>query len=79
MKHDVLEQLADTEIPPVPREFDRSVHDRLNTLLVVEHLFDLLMRGVPYALGHFAEAVGAFVAASLSDPSRSETRRPPES
>ena len=79
MKYDVLEQLADTEIPPVPREFDRSVHDRLNTVLVVEHLFDLLMRGVPYALGHFAEAVGAFVAASLSDASKNEPRRPPES
>ncbi len=79
MKGDVLEQLADTVIPPVPPEFDRSVHDRLNTVLIVEHLLDLLLRGMPYAIGNFAEAVGAFMGASLSDTSRNETRRPPES
>ena len=79
MKRDVLEKLADTTVPPVPPEFDRSIHDRLNTVLVVEHLFDLALRGVPYAIGHFAEAVGALIAASLGDASKGRTRRPPES
>ncbi len=78
MKRDVLKQLADTVIPPVPPEFDRSVHDRLNTVLIVEHLFDLLLRGVPFTVAHFAEAFGDLIATSLGGARGKETPRQPE-
>ena len=78
MNPDLLEQLAETGVPPVPREFDRSIHDKLNTLLVVGHLSDLLLRAIPYAVAHFAEAVGELAASTLGARPPSRSSRPPE-
>jgi hypothetical protein len=57
MSTDLWEQLAETEVPAPPREFDRDVHERLNKTLLAAHLADLLLKGMFFAIGHFALAV----------------------
>ena len=53
MATDILEQLADTEVPPAPVEqLQQGFSDRLNSRLVVQQLLDLMIRGVPYAAWH---------------------------
>ena len=37
-RRDLLEQLGNSDVPPVPRELRRSVHDKLNVLLMARSL-----------------------------------------
>ena len=59
MKHDLLEQLADAKIPPLPADFDRSVHQRLNRTLAVGQLTEFVCLALPSALAEFARAMAA--------------------
>ena len=59
-----LDQLARTDVPPLPADFDRRLHRRLNGRLLLVHLADLGLRGLPWAMGHFLRAVAALVAYS---------------
>ena len=53
MATDILEQLADTEVPPAPVEqLQKGFSKRLNSRLLVQQLLDLMIRGVPYAAWH---------------------------
>jgi hypothetical protein len=53
MATDILEQLADKEVPPTPVEqLQRGFSDRLNKRLLVQQLLDLALRGLPYAAWH---------------------------
>ena len=53
MASDILEQLADTKVPPPPVDtLERGFNDRLNHRLVVQQLLDLALRGLPYAAWH---------------------------
>ena len=63
---DLLEQLADLEVPPPPAQFDRQLHERVNRSLVTSQLVDLLARGLPWALLHFARAVVGLVGFTLT-------------
>jgi len=56
MNFDLFEQLAEDDVPPVPADFDRKVHARVNDSLLSVHLTEFVFRVVPYALGHFAQA-----------------------
>lgn len=58
---DFLEQLADLEVRDPPPEFDRSLHERLNRSLVVQHVLDLMLGAIPWAIAHFFGAVVGFV------------------
>jgi hypothetical protein len=60
MATDLFEKLADLPVPPVPEVFDRSLHDRINTRLLMGQFLDLGMRGVGFALVHFARALAGF-------------------
>ena len=63
MNHDFLEQLAQFDVPEPPVEFDRQLHGRMNQWLLVQQVIDLALRGVPWAILHFARALvglGAF-------------------
>lgn len=53
---DPLEQLALLEVPEPPAEFDRQLHRRLNQRLIVQHLADLLLRAMPWAILEMARA-----------------------
>ena len=66
MPQNLFDQLKQTEVPPAPTRLDRQVHQRLNRRLVWLHMFDLAFRGLPYALGHFAAAVGGLLWMSLT-------------
>ena len=72
MANDLLTRLADTPVPPPPVEFDRQVHRRLNSWLVVGQLTDLFFRGLPFVFLHFARAMVGAVFFSLTG--RYETR-----
>jgi len=45
------------DVPPPPAQFDEQLHERVNRSLVTWQLVDLLVRGMPWALGHFAQAM----------------------
>jgi hypothetical protein len=73
MANDLLQRLADSPVPPPPAEFDREVHRRLNSWLVLGQLLDLMFVGVPFVCVHFARAMMGVVVFSLTG--RYETRR----
>jgi hypothetical protein len=51
MESDLFEQLTISDVPPVPPEFDRHVHQRLNAMLLTQHLFEFAWQAMPQALG----------------------------
>jgi len=61
MAFDIFDDLAESPIPPPPAEFDTLVHKRLNRRIVAGQMADLVLRGMPYALAHFAQAVAGAV------------------
>ena len=77
MSLNLLEQLADLEVPPPPEQFDTQLHDRVNRSLVRAQLVDLMLRGFPWALLHFARAVVGLIAFTLTGryESNSKTKR----
>ena len=56
MDFDLFEKLAEKDVPPVPVDFDRQVHVRVNDSLLGVHITEFLCQVVPYALGHFLQA-----------------------
>ena len=62
----LLDRLADVEVPPLPEGLPEHVHRRVNGLLLIGHLADLAVRGLPFAVAAFAQAFGAMVTYSLS-------------
>lgn len=78
MASDLLEQLAEREVPPVPAELNRQVHQRLNRALLIAHVLDFVFEGVPSLLGHFVPAVGHLLGSTLSGRFEADHRdRPP--
>jgi hypothetical protein len=59
MKQDLLERLAEATVPPLPADFDRAVHQRLNRTLVVGQLAEFACVALPCALAEFARALAA--------------------
>ena len=57
MAVNLLEQLAELEVPPPPAKFDTQLHDRVNRSLVREQLLDLFVRALPWAALHFLRAI----------------------
>jgi hypothetical protein len=57
MATDFLEKLADLEIPAVPDQFDRQLHQRMNRSLVMQQLLDLALSGLPWVALHFAQTL----------------------
>jgi len=62
----LLDQLADVDVPPLPENLDQHVHRRLNHWLLVVQIGDFLLGGLPFAFAAFVRAVGALVSLSLS-------------
>ncbi len=76
MTNDLLEQLAQSEIPPVPADFDRDVHERVNHALMLGHFAEFGLRVLPYAFVHMAQALIGFISLTLSGrfPTSESTR-----
>jgi hypothetical protein len=54
-----LEKLAEIPIPPAPpsKVFDRGVHERINSRLLVGQILEFVFRGGSFAIAHFAKAI----------------------
>jgi len=59
MPVDLLEKLAEIPIPPAPapKVFDRAVHQRINSRLLVGQILEFLFRGCGFAIMHFGKAI----------------------
>lgn len=66
MSVDLFEQLADQKVPPVPENFNRRVHQRLNKTLVVLHVAELMLRVLPYCALLFGRAVVGMISYTAS-------------
>jgi hypothetical protein len=66
MARDLLEQLAEAPVPPVPESFNRALHERINNRLLVGQLVDLGLNGTGYTLEHFARAMAGFFKLTLT-------------
>jgi hypothetical protein len=66
MAKGLLESLAEREVPPVPADLNRQVHERLNRALLVSHLIDLTLGGLPYLAVHILRAVGHLLLVSFT-------------
>ena len=62
----LLEQLADLEVPPPPAQFDRQLHERVNRSLFVWQLVDLVVSGLPWAMLHFSRALVGLIAFTVT-------------
>lgn len=72
MSDDLLQQLADHEVPPVPETFDENLHGRVNRTLLSRDLVDLGLRATPWAMGIFAQAVVDLLGFTVSGRLRNE-------
>jgi hypothetical protein len=66
MANNLLDQLANVDVPPPPVEFDRQLHERVNRTLLVVQLIDFAVRALPWALLHFASALRGLVSLTLT-------------
>jgi hypothetical protein len=66
MAGDLFERLADVEVPPMPDNFDRDIHQRVNTALLVLHIAELATKGIAFAAVHFLTATWGLMIFTLS-------------
>ncbi len=66
MPQNLLEQLGKQEIPAPPTKLRHEVHDRVNATLVTLQIVDIALRGLPYAMFHFAQAVAGMISLTLT-------------
>jgi hypothetical protein len=66
MATNLFEQLAQSEIPPPPPEFDRQLHERVNRTLIVTQLIDLALSAMPWAMLQLGRALLGIVTFSLT-------------
>ena len=80
MAQDLLEQLAQSSPPPPPPEkIVEGVHERLNYSLLVWHMADLVLRGLPFAMACFAHALIGLISLTIAgEYPRPEERKDPK-
>ena len=54
---DLLEQLAENDVPPPPQQMQQQAKQQVNRWLLVTQLFELMIRAMPLAAIHFTRAV----------------------
>jgi hypothetical protein len=57
MANDLLQSLADDNIPERPSKLGDRVHHRLNPFLLTLHLAEFVLQALPYAFFHFLKAL----------------------
>jgi hypothetical protein len=58
---DLLEQLAEHDVPPVPSEFDARLHERVNRGLLGASVAEFVLKAIPFTALHLAGAVWGLV------------------
>ncbi len=78
MTHDLFEQLADSDVPPVPPELDERVHHRLNAALLTTHLVEFAWHALPQTFGTLLSAVVHLIVFTITGTMRetSDSERP---
>lgn len=74
-----LDQLAEWDVPPPPAHFDERLHERVNHWLILLQVIDFVVKAMPWALGHFAQALGGAAKYTLTgrhDDPETRPRRP---
>ena len=61
MPQNILEQLAELEVPSKRVDLQRRVHERLNVRLLSLHLVELALRALPFAFVCLSEAFAGLV------------------
>ncbi len=60
MNKDLLDELAEIDVPPLPADLPQGVHKRVNDQLLLAHIADFALRCLPQAMFYFGRAlVGA--------------------
>jgi hypothetical protein len=72
MASDLLQSLANDQVPDRPHGMRRQVHERLNPLLVTLHLAEFVLQTLPYAFFHFLRALLGACLFSLTGEFRNE-------
>lgn len=62
LNDDPFDLLAEIEVPEVPAQFDRRLHQRLNAALLSAHLLEFVCYALPGALLAFLVCVGNWMA-----------------
>ena len=75
MSMDLFQQLSESDVPPVPEELDQAVHAEVNRWLLLMHLSEMLLRGLPFAAWNLGRAVLSFFCFTLSGTFLSHTKR----
>ena len=57
MAPNLLDQLAELDVPPPPAAFDAELHDKVNRSLVITQFTDLAVSALPYAIAEFFRAL----------------------
>lgn len=66
MPPNLLEQLGQQPVPGPPQRLRGEVRERVNSTLIVLQITDLAVRGLPFVLLHFAQALGGLLAYTLT-------------
>ena len=66
MATDLLDQLADRDVPPPPEVLDRAVHDEINRTLLWQQAAELCLKATPWVLGHFVQAAVGVIRYTLT-------------
>jgi hypothetical protein len=63
---DLLEQLAEFDVPPVPKQFDAVLHERVNRGLLAASAAEFVLKAIPFVALHLAGAVWGLVRFTLT-------------
>lgn len=68
MDDNLLDQLAATEVPPMPEGFESRIHEGVNRSLLMSHLVELGLYALPHCIGEFGKAMSGAIIYSLEKP-----------
>jgi hypothetical protein len=66
MPQNLLEQLGEDHVPAPPPRLQTAVRERMNTSLMALYVADLLLRGLPWAMLQFGQALWGAVTYTMT-------------
>ncbi len=75
MAPNLLEQLADLEVPPPPAQFDTELHDKVNRSLLTTQVVELCVAALPWAFFHFFRAFVGLVIFTVTGRYQTKSKR----
>ena len=72
---DFLEQLAERQVREPPADFDRRLHQQVNRMLVVQHIFDFFLGAIGWSTTHFFRATLGWLRFTLTGKFSDRDRR----